>query len=210
MNAAEFTSPVVEHPLSLHEIENHCWQMLRAGCDSGSHPFHLPAVASSGPDGVELRTVVLRRAEEEKRLLGFHTDVRSAKWQSLRLQPQMQWLFYSAPDRVQLRIRASAQLHQQDTIAREAWDNSPVRCRRVYMGDEIPGAPSPYPTHGLPDEFFQTLPSVESAEKGWDHFGVVITRVETIEWLQLSSRGHLRASFHYRAGEAAQTMWMVP
>ncbi len=210
MNAAVLTSPSVDQSLSLHEIEKNCWQMLRAGRDSGSHPFHLPAVASAGPEGVELRTVVLRRAEEEQRLLGFHTDVRSAKWQSLRHQPMMQWLFYSASDRIQLRIRAIAQLHHQDAMAREAWENSPVRCRRVYMGDEMPGAPSPYPTHGLPDEYFQTLPSVESAEKGWEHFGVVITRVETMEWLKLSNRGHLRASFRYRAGAQAEAVWLVP
>ena len=195
---------------SLSEIESDCWSRLQEGCDSARHPFHLPVIANAGIPGADLRTVVLRRVDAEVKILGFHTDVRSEKWKGLQQQTSVSWLFYSAADSIQLRFHTQAVLHYADTLAREVWDNSPLHCRRVYMGDERPGSPSDKPVHGLPDELLTRVPSAAESEKGWKHFGLVYCRVETMEWLKLSSKGHLRARFRYEDGVCAESTWLVP
>ncbi len=191
-------------------IEAACWTMLQAGAQSHRHPFHLPVMANPASGSFGVRTVVLRQVNTQAKTLGFHTDIRSGKWAEMCRDPRVSWLFYAQEERIQLRLQGIATCYTGDAEARRVWDNSPLHCRRVYMGEEVPGHPAAAATHGLPPDLLQRVPSAAEAEQGWKHFGLVITRIERMEWLKLSRSGHLRAGFQYGAGGALQAEWLVP
>ncbi|WP_246694076.1 pyridoxamine 5'-phosphate oxidase family protein, partial [Methylobacterium sp. WL18] len=63
------------------------WRLLADGAAQGRSGFHLPALATLGPDGPRLRTVVLRAADAESGILRFHCDRRSDKAAEIRANP---------------------------------------------------------------------------------------------------------------------------
>jgi 3-hydroxyisobutyrate dehydrogenase len=194
----------------LPALEKYCWLKMAQGTLSYKDPFHNPVVANRNMHGVNLRTVVLRKVDAEKKQLSFHTDIRSGKWKELQADNHTSWHFYSPAARIQLRVSGLATLHYDDVIASESWANSTLSSRKIYCGEEGPSALTPIPVSGLPAAFENADPTPEQSEAGRKNFGVVSTRVQWMEWLWLNSAGHRRASFHYNADSSYVANWLVP
>jgi pyridoxamine 5'-phosphate oxidase len=157
-----------------------------------------------------MRTVVLRNVDTKNKTILLHTDIRSGKWQGLEKNNVVSWLFYDAPSRFQIRLGGTAKLHQNDLVADEAWSRSNANSRKIYLGENAPSEISDVPTSGLDAKFETTNPILEETEIGRKNFGVVVTKVNWIDWLWLSSGGHRRAKFEYDAELNLQSSWLVP
>ncbi len=173
--------------------------MLVKAARSRHGGFHTPVVASVGPDGLpEVRTVVLRNAARDRAELTFHTDRRSPKIAQLKTQPRVQWLFYDAHARTQLRIDAFAEIFADGPVKEARWEASHPMSRECYRV-----ALPPSTEVDRPESIPEPLPD------GHEHFSVVRTRVVSIDWLYLHHEGHRRARFDY--GEAGiRASWLVP
>ena len=68
---------------NLEGIEKDCWVRLLNGCLRYKDPLHNPVVANINSEGVNMRTVVLRKVSQNQKQLSFHTDIRSGKWNGL-------------------------------------------------------------------------------------------------------------------------------
>jgi 3-hydroxyisobutyrate dehydrogenase len=191
----------------LPELERDCWNRLVTGATKSRSPFHTPCVATLNQEEVSLRTVVLRKALAKERELRFHTDIRSPKWQELSLNSSISALFYDAVDRIQLRVKGKAVLHQTNEITAEASQKTTLSSRCCYLTEHSPSSFSAISTSGLSEDIEQENFSLAESEIGYSNFGIVSIHVQSIDWLWLNHAGHRRAFFDYEKGSFH---WMVP
>lgn len=184
-----------------------CWDLLVAGATDRRVAFHTPAVATIGRTGApEVRTVVLRAADPERRALRFHTDLRSGKVAELQREPRIALHFYDPGEKVQLRVTGVARLHGPGSqLAAVAWQQSQDLSRKCYGQYAAPGTPVADPAGALV--------GTDDAEIGRPHFVAVEVMVLRIEWLYLAHQGHRRAAFTWREGDGpvpAEQTWLAP
>jgi len=154
--------------------------------------------------------VVLRAADASKRQLTCHTDARSPKVQHLRLNPHVQWLFHDPEARTQLRVCALAMVHHDDAIARVAWAAVPLASRLTYGTLHPPGTALTSPDEALPRAWKDRPPTPDELEPAFENFAVLVTTVDSFEWLQLRDDGrHRRASFTW-TGAHWSGVWLAP
>jgi hypothetical protein len=170
---------------------------LHAGAATPTHAYRWPVVstvaADGGPDG---RIVVLRRFDPAERLLVFHTDVRSPKVADLRRDPRCGWLFDDPDNRVQLRLRAGAEVHHADDFARREFDALTPTNRASYAAVGVPGEEEP-----LDAPFdYPPKPPAEVAT-AYRHFAAVACVIERADALELHPSGHRRVVFDWPNGE---------
>ena len=185
--------------LDLTDIPGVAWDMLADGAARAAAPFHTPVLGNQDENGTELRTVVLRAADPDGRVLLCHTDLRSPKLRQLSIDERVRWLFYDPGAKVQLRVAAVASLHQGDALARERWAASRERSRECYRNPFAPGA-----RVDDPESATQLL-----AEDGFANFAVISTEVREFEWLYLRAAGHRRSRFEWQ-GDRWQGSWLAP
>lgn len=194
----------------LAEVESHCWQQLKAGLHY-KHALHHPVIANGNDLGVNLRVVVLRHVDVDQKILGCHTDTRSGKWTELQADPALSWLFYDRDSRQQIRLFGTATLHQTDDTAEQAWEKSPLNCRRIYMGEDAPSTAVDFPSSGLPSNLTERNPTWEESIAGRPRFGIIRCRIHRLEWLWLHHEGHRRAGFEYdEQAQLVRSSWLVP
>lgn len=180
------------------------WRLLEDGVANARASFHLPALATVGRDGdPRVRTVVLRRADRDARLLQIHTDCRAPKVAEIAAEPRVGLHFYDRAAKVQLRVRGRAAVHGGDPVARAAWDRTRPFSRVCYRIDPAPGTPL-----DAPDGYAE--PEPEDPEVGFETFRVVRVAVREIEWLYLAGQGHRRALFRWDDAGALSATWLVP
>ena len=194
----------------LPAIEKDCWVRILNGSLQYKNPFHNPVVANVNEQGVNMRTVVLRKVNTEKRQLCFHTDIRSGKYQELKTNNKLSWLFYHPSAMLQIRMSGIATLHQDDFLADEAWKNSRVSVRKIYLGKEGPSTLSAFPVSGLSPKFDKEDPTAQESEGGRKNFAIISTQIQWMEWLWLNSSGHRRATFQYTGDGKFSPNWLLP
>ncbi len=195
---------------NLTDLEKDCWIRLLNGSLKGRDAFHNATVANINKQGINMRTVVLRKVDNALKTLAFHTDIRSGKWKELNEDNNISCLFYDATGGVQIRLAGKVTLHNDDEMAAKAWLKSNPNSRKIYMGEVGPSKNSELPTSGLPAAFESANPTLEESETGRKNFGVVVTKVKWMEWLWLNSKGHRRASFKYTDNNNFEANWLVP
>ncbi len=190
--------------LALSELPTIAWQRLCAGVGRGADPFHTPVLATIGPDGPSLRTVVLRDADDVARRLACHTDRRSPKIAHVGSDSRASWLFYDRQAKLQLRLMGRLSIHTRDTYADERWDAVTLRGRACYRAVAAPGeiVPTPPPAGAPPD-------SDGALAEARSRFAVLACRIDRFEWLFLSGNGHRRARFTWN-GESWDGDWVAP
>lgn len=200
----------VLNALSLTEVWIESWASLVRGVTDRHHAFHTPILGTAAVPAFSLRTVVLRGVQPEEGLICCHTDWRSPKVAHIQANPEVQWLFYDPVGKVQLRLRASAQLHHQNERAAEAWQHTTLTGRRTYAISAAPGFPLAEADSGLPPELLGRSPTVEESEQGWPNFAVIETRAVEVDWLYLCANGNRRAIFTRNSDDSWQQQWVVP
>jgi pyridoxamine 5'-phosphate oxidase len=195
---------------NLSDLEKDCWIRLLNGSLKGRDAFHNATVANINKQGINMRTVVLRKVDTEQKALTFHTDMRSGKWKELNEDNNISCLLYDAAAGVQIRLAGKVTLHNDDEMAEEAWLKSNPNSRKIYMGEVAPSKNTELPTSGLPAAFESANPTLEESETGRKNFGVIVLKVNWMEWLWLNSKGHRRASFTYNDDDTFEATWLVP
>lgn len=157
-----------------------CWHKLSVAVTDRSDPWRTPSLATSDSTGPEVRTVVLRGADPSRRLLEFHTDVRSSKTRHLAEGRHVAWMFYDGSTKQQLRCRGAVRLHREDAVAQDAWNQLHSRSRATYAQLSAPGEP-----------WQENSPVVEDSA-AFSNFLLVDCIIEHMDWLQLDENENVR------------------
>jgi hypothetical protein len=197
------------YPNSLEEVLDSIWENLSRGASDRKHPFHIAGLTTVNDSSADVRNVVLRITDRSKRLLLFHTDLRSSKIEDLKKNPYVGWLFYDSADAIQVRIRAESEIHSGDDLAKKQWSGHSPWSKRCYCAIKPPGTEVEFPQSGLPENLLTTAPEEDDLEFAEDNFAAIATRCKHIDWLHLHSRGHTRARFTWR-DKGWSSSWVIP
>lgn len=202
---------LLDSPDALGGLDPLIWKMLRAGAESYEHPWHLAALSTieaSAPNRTpQSRTVVLRHADANARLVECHTDVRSGKVAQVTTGGAgASWLFYDHATKIQLRLNGSTHVIDGGEADR-AWQATPLRSRAAYLSKRKPG--ETFAGSDPPDTSDREATLAES-ERGRKHFRIVRTRVDSVDCLYLRKSGHVRAKLSYPTDAVATVNWVVP
>lgn len=194
---------------TLDGVLDDAWEMLKRGASRFDDPFHWPVLGTSGQEGCNMRTVILRQCLSSERILVCHTDARAPKAEEIQKNNRVAWLFYHPRKKIQLRIYGKATLHLDDSFADTQWAAAGVAGRLNYAAIEPPGTSIDKPTSGLPDFFRNKLPTLLESEKLRQNFMSISCKVYSLDWLKLSITGNRRARFVWNENELCSS-WLVP
>ncbi len=190
------------HYFDLDAVLGEAWAHLREGVSNSRSAFHTPAIATVTEDGLpSIRTVVLRRCDEGLCEIAFHTDRRSPKFCQLISHAGFAAHFYDPAAKCQLRLKCLARIHENDEVARAAWERSRPMSRDCYGQMIAPGAALAAPEAAEADWL--------SEADGFANFAVVLGQVQRLEWLYLAASGHRRALFEWSGSQLAKS-WLAP
>lgn len=189
---------------NINEVFTICWGKLLYGSLITSNAYHTGVVGTQLNGTVNLRTVVLRAVKPDEKQVIFYTDIRSAKMNDLKINPELSWLFYDGEDKTQVRAAGNAIIHHQDELAAEHWGKVGENGRKSYMAIPGPSTGIDHPADGL-----EHLKEDNTADDGYNNFAVIITRVNYIEWLSLKDSGHRRAEFRL-IDNSWKGQWLTP
>lgn len=196
-------------PVSHGEILKTIWKNLDLGVIDRNHPFHLPVFGTINKAEPDLRIVVLRRFWRKSPCLAFHSHIGSPKIEQIKNNPKVYWLFYHPEEKLQVRIKATAQIHTDDELVNEQWLATELFSRRCYIG-AAPTQVSEKPTSGLPEDLIDRKPSRDESESGRANFVVVTAKIEEIDCLEMNVRGHRRSLFIWKSDGKLETKWLTP
>lgn len=182
------------------------WRLLVRGKNDRRSAFHTPAIATIGADGVpQVRTVVLRGADQAQAQLRFHTDIRAGKVAEIGAEPKIGLHFYDKKSKIQLRVSGTAHCHTEGALKDHAWDGSKPMSRECYRVNHSPGS------HVMAPDAWSIPQDPSDPDEGKENFVAVMVTIETMEWLYLARGGHRRAKFFVAAdGALAKATWLVP
>jgi pyridoxamine 5'-phosphate oxidase len=175
---------------------------------SARHPMHTPVIGTSDGD---LRIMVLREATPDLSRLRFHTDRRSPKVAMIGDDAAVSVLAYDPAARLQLRMQGRGRIEHTGPIADAAWDAAQLTSKRCYLAQTGPGGTLDAPGAALPDFLLDRSPSTAEAEAGRENFAVLLVEVRSLDWLQLTHHGGVRARFERQSAYTDwQPEWLAP
>lgn len=186
---------------SENEIPSEIWKSLchelHRGALDPKHPFRYINLGTIGKTGPEIRTVVVRSISTNLEFVVF-TDFRSEKVAELSVNPFATLHFYHPGKRIQIRIKAKAEVHCQNEVSKDFWPKVQGEAQKAYTSAKAPSTPI-----SDPNEAFDWI------ENGDDRFFAVLKFIpESIEALQLNGSRHLRILFTEKENWKGQ--WLVP
>jgi 3-hydroxyisobutyrate dehydrogenase len=195
---------------NLNFVESLCWDMLSEGAVNRKSGMHNVVIGTTSGDLAILRTVILRRVDKAAKKIYFHTDIRSNKIKEIRSSGIISWLAYDPAQVSQIRLSGRTVIHHKDDICREHWAMTAHHSRRAYMLPEGPGVEISDPENAMTQELETFNYSLEESEKGWEHFAVVETEIDWMEWYFTHHTGNRRAVFQYKSIDLIKAGWHTP
>ncbi len=177
------------------EIKKKIWSMLDDAVTNRGSQFRIPVFICGDQSDIDGRIVVLRKSDQSKNLLQFHSDIRSDKIPKLKNNKKASMLFYDKEEKIQVRLKVECTINHNNEITKESWSKTGHISRKCYLVDNGPGTESPTPTSGLKPELDNFEFTMEQSEEGYKNFTVIQCKIKSIEWLYLAAKGHRRARF---------------
>jgi len=195
----------------LDAVLDRVWDRIETAAEDAGHAFRTLTFGTVHEAAPRLRTVVLRTADREERRLAFHTDRRSQKVEDVRSHDRIAWHGWDADALEQVRLRGTGQVHVDDAVTKELWDKQSPRSLAVYPKSPAPGAPIDGPRDGSADSVQSEPVTRADVAEGKQHFAVIRTVIDEIDWLHLHAEGHYRAQFQFEPSmQAFEGTWVVP
>lgn len=165
------------------------WQELIRATKDRHHAWKRPAFATIGLDGnPQVRTIVLRHANQSLSTLYAYTDLRSPKCEEISKCNRAQLAFWSERLRWQLRVSLDASIHRHGDLVDSAWASvSQSKSSKDYLGNQSPG--TLMSSNKFNDEFLsEATPN--------HHLAVLSFKVTSMDWLELGKDLHRRAQIN--------------
>jgi pyridoxamine 5'-phosphate oxidase len=188
------------------------WALILEGATNRRSPCHTPVVATTGEENTpQQRVMVLRAADQETRLLRFHTDARAHKVHELTAANALSILLYDPQAKVQLRLSGTGRIRTDGEDIEEIWQEADRFARRCYMAEAAPGSVVSEPASGLPDWVQAIKPEEADLIPARPNFAVLLAEIDRIEWLYLATSGHRRARWDWDdETQIWRGCWLIP
>jgi len=195
--------------LTLEDISSSIWQMLASGAADKKDAFQRMNLVSLGNPYPEVRTVILRKVIQDEAVLLCHSDSRSAKVPQIEEYPYVSWQAWHPKRRVQLRLYTRSTVWREGELLEDEWKRIQGTSRLNYSAIRGPGSSIGHAKEGW--ESYATVEDIEAPiSDSWkEHFCVIHSQVEKIDWLKLERGKNARAMFVREEG-AWKGEWLIP
>ena len=190
------------------EIEKKIWSLLTNAVKDRASEFRTPVFICGNEKNLDGRVVVLRKADQDKNFIQFHSDIRSSKIEKIKKNPSCSILFYGKEEKIQLRLKIRCEINYNNEITKQSWEKTGHVSRKCYLVTDGPGTESDKPTSGLNGKFNTFGFTKEESEEGYKNFSVILCKIKSIEWLYLAAKGHRRALINFEGSK--KFTWLVP
>ena len=187
-------------------IFNNINELLSIGAKDRKHSFHTPVFSTSSNNS---RVVVLRKFNQIKLSLIFHTDLRSPKINELNKLNLSNFVFYDSKIKVQLRIKTISKIHYNNDVTKETWEQTRLSSRKCYLTKKSPSTPTNKPEDGIPEHLKGIDPKQSESADGYKNFSIIENTIQNIDWLYLASSGHRRLNISFKKNEPV-FQWIIP
>ncbi len=182
-----------------YEIFEDIKKNLNRGVKDRSHGYHTPIFSNIDKENsIDSRIVVLRKFDPKKMVLNFHTDFRSPKVHNLKKNNKSLFVFYDQKLKIQLRIKTSSTINNQNNICKDMWENTKLYSRKCYLTLKSPSSITNQPEDGIHESLKGKEPTKKESEKGYKNFTVIENHIMLIDWLYLSASGHRRLIISFK------------
>ena len=179
--------------------------LLDAGVTTGNHPFHQFVISTSVDNIPEQRTVVLRQWVLKRRSIIFHTDIRSPKVEQLKSNNNCSVLFYSKPDKMQLRFKCTAHVHYKDRLSDYLYSQTSDSQRECYSYSK---APSIECLETTKEEWLHQSQAITEVDP-YENFAACVCNFNELELLYLSYKGHTRVLYQWDKHGELSTKFLI-
>ena len=137
-------------------------------------PYHTPIFSNITKNNLlTSRVIVLRKFDENKFTLNFHSDYRSPKVKDLDQNASSYFLFYDPIIKIQLRIKTITKIQNQNNSTKKSWENTSLSSRKCYLTNKAPSSEILKPGDGLPKHLAGIDPTKEESEYGYQNFTII-------------------------------------
>ena len=179
---------------NLKVMHEYAWSLIIRGTVDKKSPALHPTFGTAGLKGMpELRTVVLRQANQIAATLEVHTDLKSKKVEELRLSPKVGLHIWFPKNKLQIRLKAVSEIKTGETL-RKKWDKVPYNSRISYGTRPAPGT-------SISTSFSYEKPA------NFERFCVIEVKIEEMDLTPLGTR-HTRALFTRESKWSGN--WLAP
>ena len=119
------------------------------------------------------------------------------------------FVFYDHKLKIQLRIKTTSSINNQNEKAKEMWDKTRLFSRKCYLTLKDPSSVTEFPEDGIPEHLTGKEPSLEESEQGYKNFTVIENKIDEIDWLYLEISGHRRLKLKFINNEP-EYEWLIP
>lgn len=179
------------------------WSLLEQGARDRHAAFHALSVASVDQAGhPRQRTMILRHVDRESRVLRFHSDQRSPKFEQISSRPAISVAHYSAEHKIELRLSGKGKFHLGDDIAARAWLSMRDLSRVCYRSPKAPSEALDSAAEYIdPSSVVVTADDVIAQR----NFCVLMVHIDELDWIYLDHRGNRRARFSWNGLNPSST-----
>lgn len=187
----------------LDHILDSIWDSVELGATLSKHPFRRAVLATFDGVSPQMRTVILRYSNRERRCIQIYSDLRSTKIQEISEHPKISLLFYDQQESIQIRLNGTATVESGGSHLKTIWAGLPIENKINYATPARPGSQADDPVSAFP------VVDAQVPDFAFKNFSVITLVVDQIDWLRLGVAGHYRAKFQFR-NNGFTGGWVVP
>ena len=163
------------------EVFKNIWKTLERATVDKKHSWRYSHLATiDGKNHPQVRMIVLRKVNSERRQLTFFTHYLSPKVEQIQKNPNVSCLFWNTRQNIQLRINGIMEVHYQNSVA-AAYRETVPKYRLFEYTNSIP-----------PGTKIRDQERKETDVESNDFFAVLQLQVDFMDWLELGREGHQR------------------
>jgi pyridoxamine 5'-phosphate oxidase len=187
-------------------IYGRIWEYLNSGAGPGRSPLTLMQAATVGLDGSpQVRTIVLRKANEASSSISFVSDARSPKVAELIRDPRISLVGYDPEANVQIRLNGQALIQAKGPETRAAWNTFQDHTLMLFRKPLAAGTPIQFPAEG----HVKSTGEPPQGHDGYENLALIEVSLTCLEWLDVSGQDHERVVYRRSEGHWAGS-WIAP
>ena len=159
------------------EIKKKIWSMLDDAVTNRSSPFRIPVFVCGDQSDFDGRIVVLRKSDQSRNMLQFHSDIRSDKISKLKKNSSAALIFYDKEEKIQLRVKVKCVVNHNNEITEQSWSKTAHVSRKCYLVNNGPGTETDKPSSGLSEDNEKSGFTMEQSEEGYKNFTVIQCKI---------------------------------
>lgn len=182
---------------------DYAFTKLAEGVKNRKSHLHLLNLGTVSKDGKpQTRTIVLRYFDSERKIIRFHTDMRSKKIDEIKNNNSISLLGYDNIDKLQIRMECEAKINYSEDFLSDIWSKMNINSKECYSIKKPPGSIINAPQD---IDFY----SRNIIPKSFENFIVVICNIKNIDLLYLHNEGHIRANYRLINKQFVGN-WVIP